>query len=185
MKTLNIKLYIVLMWLLYITACDRPSIEKYRIPKSVNQTLLNEEVNNLSIGWVKPETWLESSGSKMRLGSYDVPYKEGYADLSIMMLSGTGGGIEANINRWRAQIGLPFQELGDINDSSEDRICQLGSYKVFKLVNPENINMAFLCSIIPSGDNTIFVKLSIASNSIHEVEPDFLEFCDSFKIDYD
>ena len=42
----------------------------------------------------------------MRLASFEVPYSTGSGDLSIMELSGSGGGLEANVNRWRGQIGL-------------------------------------------------------------------------------
>ena len=185
MKILYKKSYLILIWLLHVIACHEPSIEKYRIPKNASKAFVREEVNSSKIGWEKPESWLKSSGSKMRLASYNVPSKSGYADLSVMILSGTGGGIEANINRWRAQIGLPPQKIVDINNSAKSRTCQLGTYKMFDIINPNNTDMAFLCSVIPNGDNTIFVKLSAIPNEINEIKPDFFKFCDSFKLDYE
>ena len=47
------------------------------------------------------------------------------------------------------------------------------------------MSMAFLCSVIPTGDSTIFVKLSITPNAVNEVKSDFFKFCDSFKLDYE
>ena len=73
-------------------------------------------------------------------------------------------------------------EIVEINNSAEHRTCQIGDYKGFEIINPSNINMAFLCSVIPVGDSTIFVKLSIAPNAVNEVKSDFFKFCDSFKL---
>ena len=210
MKSLKRKLYIIIIGLLHIIACNQPNIEKYRIPKNITPVAVDEKANDsignvsalsnadlmnkleqahlqrkydsLAIVWEKPESWLDSFGSKMRLGSYKVPYVGGYADLSITMLSGAAGGIQANVNRWRSQIRLPNQGLVEINNSAEDRVCGIGDYKGFEIVNPNNGIKAFLCSIIPNGDSTIFVKLSIEANAINEVKSDFFKFCDSFKL---
>jgi hypothetical protein len=118
----------------------------------------------------------------MRLASYNVPYSDGYGDLSIMVLSGDGGGVEANINRWRGQISLEPQTISDINKISEKRKNKLGEYQIFEVINNENKEKAFICAIIPSTDTTIFVKLSISADGISEVKDDFIYFCHSFKL---
>lgn len=53
----------------------------------------------------KPEGWKEKPDPKrMRLAVFDVA--DGAAEAGIMVLSGEGGGLLANINRWRGQVQL-------------------------------------------------------------------------------
>ena len=56
----------------------------------------------------------------MRRASFGVAMSGGAeADLSISVLGGTAGGLAANINRWRAQLGLPELRAGDIAATTE------------------------------------------------------------------
>ncbi|EDY81648.1 hypothetical protein VDG1235_1266 [Verrucomicrobiia bacterium DG1235] len=54
-----------------------------------------------------PEGWTQSQGSSMRIASLSIE-KEGLppADFSIIAFPGDTGGVAANVNRWRRQIGL-------------------------------------------------------------------------------
>ena len=117
----------------------------------------------------------------MRLASFDVPYSLGAGDLSVMVLAGDGGGIQANINRWRGQINLPPQTLNEILSLSEQRENRLSDYNLFTLINISKMDQAFISAIMPLDNNTIFVKLNIHANGIKEVKEDFLSFCDSFR----
>ena len=61
----------------------------------------------LPFTWVLPEGWEEGKQSSMRLASYNVPLSGGgVGDFSLVQLGGVAGGVMANINRWRGQIGL-------------------------------------------------------------------------------
>jgi hypothetical protein len=42
----------------------------------------------------------------MLLASFDVPGENGSAEASISRFPGNVGGLEANVNRWRAQLSL-------------------------------------------------------------------------------
>jgi hypothetical protein len=57
--------------------------------------------------WTKPESWQEKPGSEMRLASYAARGEAGEeADISVFSFPDAAGGLLANINRWRAQVGL-------------------------------------------------------------------------------
>ena len=63
--------------------------------------------------WKAPEGWTEFPGTGMRVASFRVPAEGGQCDLSIVALPGPAGGLAANINRWRGQIGLePLDDPG-------------------------------------------------------------------------
>ena len=177
--------HIILILLIFIFACSEDGVKVYRVAKSLSNLKIKEDVedrSSRSMSWEAPSSWTPSSGSKMRLASYSIPYSDGIGDLSIMTLSGDGGGLEANINRWRNQIGLISETLYSINESADKRINEIGMYYMFEIVNPENSESAFLCSIIPNNGSTIFVKLTVTLRGVSEIRNDFKYFCDSFKI---
>ena len=117
----------------------------------------------------------------MRLASFDVPFSNGTGDLSVIQLGGTGVGIEANVNRWRRQLNLDSQSLFEIEKEMIDYKGGLGDYKIIRIIN-EELDSAFLCAILPAGNQTLFVKLSAAPKGIREIETDFISFCSSLII---
>ena len=72
------------------------------------------------LGFDAPESWAESDGSSMRIASYAAPL-EGFepADFSITRFPGDAGGITANVNRWRQQIGLRPWSESQVNANQE------------------------------------------------------------------
>ena len=151
----------------------------YRLPKPKVQVQAESSTSqSRGFKWRNPKSWIPSSGSTMRLASFDVPYKGGMGDFSLILLSGDGGGIVPNINRWRGQLGLEPQLLHEIESSIVDQEGALGMYKLINIMNNQN-NAAFLTAIIPLENQTLFAKLSITVSAIAEVESDFVEFCSS------
>ena len=160
-------------------------IRTYRIakPKPPDTAPRDEtpETNSAGFSWKKPESWIPSSGSSMRLASFDIPYSEGSGDLSVIQLDGTGGGIEANVNRWRRQLNLEPQSLFEIEKEMIENKGGLGVYNIIRIIN-EEMDSAFLCAILPAGNQTLFVKLSANPHGIREIETDFILFCSSLII---
>ena len=132
------------------------------------------------LSWVKPDSWIPSEGSSMRLASFSVPYSKGIGDLSVIKLSGSGGGLESNVNRWRRQLDLEPQTLEEIKATSIMGSSMIGNFSVYKLINDE-LNQAFLCAILPYADSTIFIKLNSSIITANALEKKFLDFCSSFK----
>lgn len=66
------------------------------------------------IAWTLPSGWVDKGDSeRMRVGSF-LPAGNPEADCSIVLLPGQAGGLEANVNRWRHQLGaseLPVAEI--------------------------------------------------------------------------
>jgi hypothetical protein len=57
--------------------------------------------------WKVPAGWDERPAGNMVIGSFSVPGKDGgKADVSITSFPGDVGGEMANVDRWRAQVGL-------------------------------------------------------------------------------
>jgi hypothetical protein len=100
-----------------------------------------------------------------------------------MELGGDGGGLEANVNRWRGQIGLgPLTKL-EIEDEAGNGVSQLGNYQLFRLINLEKKESAFLAAVFPLESRTLFIKLTASTDGILEIEKDFKDFCSSMKFE--
>ena len=160
---------------------DNRYIKTHKINSESQDAILDSHNKKIDFMWTKSVNWIESDLGSMRVASFKVPYSRGLGDLSVIVLSQDGGGIKSNINRWRKQIGLKEQSLLEINTYSEILTNKLGSYRFIKIINDMNPERAFLCSIIPLEDSTIFIKLSLHKDGINETEKDFKYFCNSFK----
>ena len=194
---MNFLFKISVISLLFFSCNEDKYIRTYKVPKEIpdnkiNQLSFKPENKDSSspqqISWDSPDSWIKSENtSSMRLASFQVPYygydpsKIDYADLSISILSGNGGGIKMNVNRWRNQVGLPPQTLNEIISSAQNLDNSIGAYQVFKIINKSSSDMAFICAVMPMKNNTIFIKLNIPKIGINLVEKDFLDFCGSFK----
>ena len=88
---------------------------------------------------------------------------------------------EANVNRWRRQLNLEPQSLSEIEKEMFDYKGGLGDYKIIRIIN-EELDSAFLCAILPTNEQTLFVKLSANPKGIREIEADFISFCSSLII---
>ena len=179
---------LLLVCLLFIIlSCDSGDhIRTYRLPKTNmipdKQDVATRRNEKLKLSWEKPETWIETSGHAMRLVSFNVPFSNGIGDLSMTTFEGSSGGVEANVNRWRQQIGLELLNSSEIKQSSVDMDGRLGKYEFFKLVNEKNPDSAILSAIFQLETSTLFVKLSIDSTGIEETENDFITFCKSIHL---
>ena len=97
------------------------------------------------------------------------------------IIKGDGGGLLANVNRWRKQINLPPITLEEVRQQTFYSQSSIGEVKLFEIVNQEDLSNAFMCAVITAKNSTIFLKLSIEANSFSEVEKEFRKFASSFK----
>jgi hypothetical protein len=58
------------------------------------------------LAWTTPQGWTEKAPSSMRIANF-TPAGDERAECYLTMLSGDAGGLGANVNRWRTQLGLP------------------------------------------------------------------------------
>jgi hypothetical protein len=57
------------------------------------------------LAWDLPSGWVERPATQMRLANFQVAGNS-EAECYLTLLGGDGGGMAANINRWRSQLGL-------------------------------------------------------------------------------
>jgi len=107
----------------------------------------------------------------------------------VSILSGSGGGVEANINRWRNQMGLAALTAAELADlPTLDVLGQqalfiqiLGNYT--GMAGPTMENYLMLGVVCPLEAEAVFIKMV---GPAAEVEPEterFIGFCQSLELD--
>jgi len=170
--------FLIFLFSLGCKSNNKDFTNSYMIPKKI--PLDNNEISLLPFRWDAPTHWLVGDKSTMRVASYLIPSEDGSADLSVIYLNGDGGGLAANVNRWRKQLNLAELTIEEIEFRSKNFIGELGKYKIYKIINIDSKESAFLCAIIPADDFTIFVKLNTYLDNINNLEEEFINFSSSF-----
>ena len=108
--------------------------------------------------WQVPSGWKAAGPKPMRLASFDIPDAAGNGDVSISKLSGNGGGLLANVNRWRGQVGLAPLEAGALATNSKAVATAGGDSGTWvELVGTEK---TILGAIVARGEVSWFFKLT-------------------------
>jgi hypothetical protein len=99
------------------------------------------------------------------------------AGMSVMRLGGMGGGLEANLNRWRGQLGLP-QPTGDQALAGTETIDAANTR--ITLVDFTSPTSRILGAIIPQNGETWFLKLqSDTPASLNALKPQLKQMLQS------
>ena len=133
--------------------------------------------------WTAPAHWTAKALGAMRKGSYSVAGEAGaVADLAITAFPGDTGGLFANVNRWRGQVGLAPIEATQL-ESSTQTIEANG----LKMVLVEATGQAggtsttLLGAIVPHNGQTWFFKLLGPAALVAREKPAFREFLNTIK----
>ena len=107
----------LLLGLGVLAGCRDREITTYRAPKDPAPAMPGPPPDMAStavptgsaqLTWTAPAHWVAKAPGAMRKGSFAIKGGDNAeADLSITAFPGDTGGLAANINRWRGQIGLP------------------------------------------------------------------------------
>lgn len=175
-------------------SCDRdPGIAERRAPKGV-EIIVGPEVgasgpaagrapahtHDHAARWTLPDGWREvATGSPARLAVFEFDDESGVVSVVLTRFPGDVGGVLANVNRWRTQLGLAPVAEGDLPGIVE-RFEPLGfrAYAV-TLVNEDRATVAVGLEE-PARSRTWFVKADVHSEATERVRARVLAFARSF-----
>lgn len=124
--------------------------------------------------WKVPEGWSEGPPRQLRLVTL-VPKGRPDAECSVTTLTGNGGGLAANVNRWRQQVGVG--PATDAEIAALTRINVLGrSSALVEVLEGARGVLGIVCE---TGAETVFVKMTGPAATLREERARFLEFCAS------
>ena len=171
--------------LLLLSSCREEPVAIYDIPKE--DSFVTSSAGGISgsalprwnLTWQAPASWeTESPPPAARYR----PAEE--AQVTVTRLAGEGGGLLANINRWRGQGGL--EPLAGENPPDPAVTVTLGDnlLSVFEIHAPENKPgiKSILAGILPLEGETWFFKFTAADAILKKHRSEFLTFLRSVKI---
>ena len=112
--------------------------------------------------WTIPAGWQEGQLAQFLVAKYIIAGADGAAaGVNVSSLAGDGGGLLANVNRWRAQLGLaPVAEADLANLPTIDASGSKGTLIEFSGMDGRTGKPAKLVGVVlPLGGQTWFYKL--------------------------
>jgi hypothetical protein len=103
---------------------------------------------------------------------------DGKAVITISVFEGSTGGVLANVNRWRAQVGLPPVDETGLSSV----ITNLdSSAQGAKLVDMNGTQQRIVAAIVPRGSKTAFFKLLGDDQAVGAEKDRFVAFVKAVK----
>ncbi len=136
--------------------------------------------------WDLPEGWSQGPDSQMRLATFLIQ-SDPLAECAVSTLYGDGGGLEANVNRWRSQMCQPPLSAGEI--AALPRWPVLGADAVaveaagpYASMGGGTIDDALLLGVVcPMEGRTFFVKMTGSRAALEAERERFKAFCLSLR----
>lgn len=133
--------------------------------------------------WSAPTMWQREGPRSMRLVSFTLGSG---TECYISVLGGAAGGLEANLNRWRQQLGLA--ELGSAEIAALPKIEVLGQdsilfegYGDFTGMNDSTEKAGMLGIVCDLGTEVLFVKMVGPEGAVRAGREGFIAFCASIR----
>jgi hypothetical protein len=135
--------------------------------------------------WQVPAGWQEVPAAQFLLAEYAITGEGGgKAEVNVARLSGDGGGLLANVNRWRRQIGLGALEQDGL-DKLASSVDVTGGKATLVDMNGTDFRSGqptrLVGVIVPMNGQTWFYKLMGDPNVVEGQKAAFLQFVKGVK----
>lgn len=135
-------------------------------------------------GWTVPAGWQEGPPEQFLTAKFVIAGADGTeAAVNVSALAGDGGGLPANVNRWRHQIGL-----GPMTDADAANLPSLnvsgGRAAMVDMSGTDGRTgkvTRLIGVVLPHGDQTWFYKLMGDAEIVAQQEDAFIQFVQSAK----
>lgn len=178
-----------LFLLLAVCSCKDEEIRTYRVavdpneeaPASVSENPHSPAAAPEEVIWKAPEDWKTEEVGQFLTAAYSMP---GGGRVTVSKLGGDGGGLTANVNRWRGQVGMePLPE----NEVAGKRFDIAGSDKSLLLFNlvpeaSEPDSDGILAAVLPLDSETWYFKFTAKAGEIEKGSDSFVDFLGSVRL---
>ncbi|MHC5003167.1 MAG: hypothetical protein ACYTJ0_08590 [Planctomycetota bacterium] len=168
-------------------AGDREQVRAYRIPKgpapevaaAAMQQVPPPPAAPMAMQWDLPEGWtLSDNPNPMRFATLVAGEGDDAIEVAISQLGGAAGGIVANINRWRGQVGLEPESQEQLAQAAQP-IDAAGARGV--LVDLDGPSARMLAAIFPTETHTWFIKTTAPKEALDVHKAGFVTLCSSVR----
>jgi hypothetical protein len=131
------------------------------------------------IKWKTPEGWAEAPPSAMRYASFSAPAENGdKIDISVVTFPGEGGSDPDNVNRWRAQIGLPPLDQNAVTSQIAPLKTADATFSTTDIVGTKARTIA---AWTHHDGRVWFFKATGPSAAVEKEKPNFVKFIESVR----
>jgi hypothetical protein len=135
--------------------------------------------------WKTPEGWTEVPPGEMRVASFKIQGQNGkQADVSVIPLPGRPGTDDANVNRWRGQVGLSSVSPEELEKSAESVETAGQPAQLYDIAgqNPGHGEAARILGVIQHREDAVwFFKMTGDADLVEQQKPAFVAFLKSVK----
>lgn len=130
--------------------------------------------------WEVPAGWTETDAGPMILKKFSIAGQgEQKAFVSISSFPGDVGGVFANVNRWRGQLGLPPVEADKLAEATQTLETAGGKATMVDFTGTDGRTgraSRLVGAIVPHGDQTWFYKLTGDAPLVGPEKESFVRF---------
>jgi hypothetical protein len=130
--------------------------------------------------WQVPSGWQEAAAGQFLVAKFLISGAgNAQAAVNVSMSAGDGGGIAANVNRWRAQLGLSPIPAADLPKQLQSLALSDGKATVVDMAGTDARSRQparLLAAIVPHADQTWFYKLMGNEQLVEREKAAFTKF---------
>jgi hypothetical protein len=127
-----------------------------------------------------PPGWQPQPPGVMRLAAFKATAGDKSAEITVTMLPGQAGGLLANVNRWRDQLGLPAITAPELQKQGKMLDSKAGSVVTVDLTGPKG---RMLAGILLHGGQSWFVKMTGPPEFVGQQQQAFETFVKSLRFE--
>ncbi len=157
------------------------------MPKTMPHEAGAAEAPAAKLTWTLPAGWTAQPGHGMYYAVVKTSAKGDADEISIVMLAGEAGGMQANVARWLGQLGISLPENslpGFIG--KQEKVKSKGNIDVtvvdFNSLAQAPESHSMLVGVAKPGGDSYFIKLTGTKAGITKQKADFVKFCESLAI---
>lgn len=172
--------------LVVLAGCDaEEGISHYTVARELPRPAAKKSFSNApGLSYSVPEGWRETAPrGGFALKSFVTGPAESAAELTVTPLQGNAGGLAANANRWRGQLGLA--PLSEEELAKVTKYVEIGGSRavVLDFHGEGDAPKRTLGVVVENGDKTWFFKLMGPDPAVHAAEAGFESFMKSVRFD--
>lgn len=140
----------------------------------------NQNENSI---WTIPSDWKPLPPSEFLLAEFSIAGTNGAnADVNVAEMGGEGGGLLANANRWRAQLGLAPLSENDLSPLTTSIDSPNGKIKIVDFTGTDSRagkTARLVGAVVPQNGRTWFYKLMGDEQIVAQQKGAFIKFIES------
>jgi hypothetical protein len=130
-----------------------------------------------------PEGWSAAAPKQFSAATFTAKQDSRQVEITVTPLQGGGGGMLANVNRWRGQLGLPAIAASELDKQLKPYKVDGQQAQLVRLVSQDDSapRRAIVVAVVNRDDATWFIRMSGNADFAEKQQENFEKFLDSIK----